>query len=133
MGQIQIEAVDERDSSWESHGPRFRVYLHTSSSDDTRGGTSTYDLLGADVLQAIDWAQGQAGDSRTYAIALVWDDVSQERDAPGTGRGLIWLVGMDGNETAVGEYERAIQRRMLARRRRPVVLAEDDRLPPACL
>jgi hypothetical protein len=34
-------------------------------------GPDTYDITGADVLQVIDWAQRQAGDSLTYAIALV--------------------------------------------------------------
>lgn len=130
MGQIQITAVDERDSSWEDREPRFRVYLHTSGADDTHGSTSTHDLLGVDILQAIDWAQRQAGDSRTYAIALVWDDSQRELETPGDGRGLVWLVGMDGNETPQDEGALAVQRRMLARRDRPVVLSEADRLPP---
>lgn len=53
---VHAVAVDERDSSWENHQPTFRVCLHDSSSDSTAGATATYDLTGADVLQAIDWA-----------------------------------------------------------------------------
>ena len=76
----------------------------------------------------IDWAQKQAGDSLTYAVALVQDDKAHEGLNPGHGRGLIWLVGMDGNDTTTDATEAAIQRRMLARRRAPVVLSREDHM-----
>lgn len=96
---MQVEQVDERDSAWEDPRPRFRVYLHGSGEGSTHGWTDTYDLTGCDMLQAIDWAQRQAGDRLTYAVALVRDDAERERRNPGCGRGLVWLVGMDGNDT----------------------------------
>ena len=89
MAEIEIEAVDERDSSWEvgppgpSVGPRFRVYLHSSGAVTTHRATWTYDVTGADGLQVIDWAQRQAGDRLTYAVALVNDDAERERLKPG--------------------------------------------------
>lgn len=128
MADVRIVPVDERDNSWEVHEPRFRVYLHRSAQSTTHGSTDTYDITGADVLQVIDWAQKQAGDSLTYAVALVWDDKAAEELNPGHGRGLIWLVGMDGNDSAANADEAAIQRRMLVRREAPVVLAHADQM-----
>ena len=130
MTKAEIEPVDERDSSWEVADPRFRVYLHSSGPETTYGSTWTYDITGADVLQVIDWAQRQAGDRLTYAVALVYDDAASERLNLGHGRGLVWLVGMDGNETtADGSGERAVHQRMLMRRTQPVVVPAADSMP----
>jgi hypothetical protein len=126
---VQIVQVDERDSSWESPGPRFRVYLHGSGEVSTHGWTATYDITGADVLQVIDWAQRQAGESLTYAVALVRDDQAHEEANPGHGRGLIWLLGMDGNDNPLDDADADIQRRMLARRAEPVGVPRADRIP----
>ena len=131
MRQIEIEPVDERDSNWEVPTPRFRVYLHSSGPDKTYGSTWTYDITGADALQAIDWAQRQAGDRLTDALALVIDDPTEEQRNPGHGRGLVWLVGMDGNDNTEKDPEqRAVQKRMLMRRTKPVVNAPSDTVPP---
>lgn len=128
--RMSVVPVDERDSGWEHDRPRFRVYLHDSGSR-TGGTTWTYDITGADVLQVIDWAQREAGDRRTYAIALVYDDATMEDQSSGHGRGLVWLVGMDGNDVAEpGSPEWAVQQRMLTRRFQPVGIAEPDRAPP---
>ena len=127
---MQVRQVDERDSGWEESAPRFRVYLHGSGAASTYGWTDTYDITGADVLQVIDWAQRQAGDRLTYAVALVRDDVERERLNPGFGRGLVWLVGMDGNDTADEQTpEREVQQRMLLRRHAPVGVPPADRAP----
>lgn len=127
MTQVRIEQVDERDSAWEDPWPRFRVYLHGSGESSTRGWTDTYDVTGADALQVIDWAQRQAGTSLTYAVALVCDP-APEQTSPG--RGLVWLVGADGNDSAGdGDPVEAIQRRMLARRREPVRIPPGDVMP----
>jgi hypothetical protein len=104
--------------------------LHGSGATSTGGWTDTYDITGADVLQVIDWAQRQAGDQLAYAVALVRDDEELERTNPGFGRGLVWLVGMDGNDsTDEGSAEREVQRRMLLRRLGPVGIPEMDRAP----
>jgi hypothetical protein len=126
---LRIEQVDERDSGWENASPRFRVYLHGSGETETRGWTDTYDVVGADVLQVIDWAQRQAGGSLTYAVALVYDDEAEEQRNPGHRRGLVWLVGMDGNDRPLSAVEDDTQQRMLARRRQPVTVPEADRMP----
>lgn len=130
MDGAEISSVDERDSAWEDSAPRFRVYLHGSGESTTSGSTDTYDITGADVLQVIDWAQRQAGDTLTYAVALVYDDAALEAQNPGSGRGLVWLVGMDGNDHPSGRRESEVQRRMLARRKDPVVVPAADRIPP---
>ncbi|MFZ5849600.1 MAG: hypothetical protein ACOYX5_19710 [Actinomycetota bacterium] len=128
MSTVRIVEVDERDSAWEDSDPRFRVYLHGSGADSTRGSTATYDVTGADVLQVIDWAQRQAGDRLTYAVALVRDR-GGDSVALAHGRGLVWLVGMDGNDSATSEQERDVQSRMLARRADPVGITSADRMP----
>ena len=125
-----VTQVDERDSGWEDPRPRFRVYLHGSGETTTGGWTDTYDVTGADVLQVIDWAQRQAGDRLTYAVALVRDDADRERRNPGFGRGLVWLVGADGNDNTEDDpVGRVTQQRMLLRRWSPVGIPEADRTP----
>jgi hypothetical protein len=130
MDAVQIVQVDERNSGWEDPRPRFRVYLHGSGADSTSGWTDTYDVTGADVLQTIEWAQRQAGGTLTYAVALVYDDRAAEQLNPGFGRGLVWLVGADGNDSGYDRVERDRQRRMLARRADPVLVPGADRMPP---
>ena len=126
---IDVVQVDERSSSWEEGRPLFRVYLHGSGQTSTHGWTDTYDIKGADVLQVIDWAQRQAGDRLTYAIALVYDDEHLAQLNPGHGRGLVWLVGRDGNDVDSDGSEPAAQQRMLARRVSPVKVPEFDEMP----
>ena len=133
MDGVQIFPVDERDSSWEIYTPRFRVYLHGSGETTTHGWTATYDITGADVLQVIDWAQREAGDSLTYAVALVYDDKAEEQVTSGGGRGLLWLVGTDGNTNAQSPEETEILNRMLVRRRDRVVVPQSDRVDAGAL
>jgi hypothetical protein len=127
---VQISAVDERDSGWERDSPRFRVYLQKTSGSYIGGRSATYDITGADVVQVIDWAQREAGDSLVYSIALVCDDQAEEQLHPGHGRGLVWLVGMDGNRSDLDPVAAQIQQRMLARRGAPVIVPPADRMPP---
>ena len=123
MDSIQIVPVDERDSSWEDGAPRFRVYLHAGGPTKTGDATATYDVTGADVLQVIDWAQRRvAGTDGSYAVALVRDDVER-------GRGLVWLVGIDGNTNPWDAREEEQLARMLARRAQPVRVGPGDRMP----
>ena len=130
---MQIIAVDERTNYRELSDPCFRVYLHESGVDTTFGGVATYDITGADVLQVIDWAQTQAKEwanatgnaCLTYAIAYVPEGpATSDRDR----RTLVWLLGLDGNDTAQGE-QLAAQRRMLERRTDPVGMPKADRAP----
>jgi len=37
MTSVSIVPVDERDSRWEDHRPRFRVYLHGNGESSTGG------------------------------------------------------------------------------------------------
>lgn len=118
------ESVDGRDSRWEDHDPRFRVYVFDElepGSDDAaaaRYATATWDLTGFDVLDAIRWAQDQAGERGLYAVALLADGYQSHHD-----RGLVWLVGMDYQETPRPETGR-IRRTMIRRRGRHVVVTE---------
>lgn len=129
MAEIDVCRVDERDGSWEDDTPRFRVYLHGSGESWTGGWTDTYDVTGADVVQVIDWAQRQAGTSLTYAVALVYEDQQREHLSPGDGRGLVWLLGMDGNDHSKSHLDNDKQQRMLTRRREPISVPPADRMP----
>lgn len=131
MDGVHIAEVDERDSSWEDEHPRFRVYVHGSQADTTFGSTVTYDLTGADVLQAIDWAQRHVTGQETFAIALVVDETGYEATDPGHGRGLVWLLGTDGTNSDPSEPIADAQRRMLSRRSARVGIPPTDRMPAA--
>ena len=119
---IHAQAVDERDSCWEDDSPRFRVYLH--SGPGAGAATATYDLTGADALQAIDWAQSHVGAGGTYAVALVRERPGQA----GPERGLVWLVGIDGNTDPMNDSEVDALRRMASRAETPVVIPPADRV-----
>jgi hypothetical protein len=123
---MRVVQVDERDAGWEGPNPKFRVYLHGSGEAETYGWTDTYDITGTDVLRVIDWAQKQAGGQLTYAVALVIEDETQPADER---QGLIWLIGMDGNDVPSDPEEQARQRRMLARRAEPVGIPDFDGMP----
>lgn len=106
--------------------------LHCTGRTSTHGWTDTYDITGADVLQVINWAHNQAGDSLTDAVALGWDDNAREALNPGRGRGLIWLVGADGNTSLFAERE-ADPLRPLARRVELVVVPSAHQIPAGVL
>lgn len=115
---MDVIEVDERDSTWEDHRPRFRVYLQRPSGDVH--ATQTFDLTGADALQAIDWAQRQAASSgMLWALALV------STDSRGL-RGLTWLMGMDANDPPSDDHEVDVAERMRTRVTMPVVVPTAD-------
>lgn len=99
---MQIAGVDERDSSWESHRPRFRVYFFIGGESGRPWATNTYDVTDADVLEVLQWAQEQAGNECLYAVALVTEEAV---GTAGPQRGLMWLVGTDANDTATDEAQ----------------------------
>lgn len=111
---VNVEDVDERDSSWEEYEPRFRVYLFQTVDSKTTVAPIvwTYDITDADAIEVIDWAQNQAGRDRLFAVALVSDKGRPPR------RGLTWLVGMDANDEPRNETEVKALAAMLARRER---------------
>ena len=112
----RVEPVDERASGWEDPSPRFRIYLF--SGEEPGHATWTYDITGGDVLDAIRWAQTEAGSDRMYSVALVRDEVRANGE---TARGLVWLVGMDANDSPTSETEQARRAAMLRRRGHQVV------------
>ena len=113
---MRIEPVDERDSNWELSTPRFRVYLFAPSGPGY--SVATYDVTEADALDVVRWAQEQAGDQRLYAVALVLDNPDKPA---GYERGLIWLVGMDANDTPMDPWEERLLAGMHRRLGRAVV------------
>lgn len=116
---MRIERVDERDSTWEDHHPRFRVYFFRGGERPDRSwSVDTVDVTDAEVLEVVRWAQDEIGDKGIYAVALVGEDPSSR----GTRRrGLTWLVGMDANDVPADDHERALLESMTARRGKVVV------------
>ena len=119
---MDVIEVDERDSTWEDPRPRFRVSVQHPEGDGYV--TETTDLLEADVLQAVDWAQRRATEHEgaLWSLALVSDD---RRGL----RGLTWLVGADANDPPEDDLDVDRRARMLARRSDPVVVPTPDRAP----
>lgn len=121
---MKIEPVDERDSGWEDHYPRFRVYVfeeygHRAEPDGTLSqgyATGTWDVTEGDLFDALRWAQGRAGERGLYSIALVADGYGTQQE-----RGLVWLIGADYQDTPLDDRSRNVQQRMLGRRGRTIV------------
>lgn len=111
---MRIEPVDERDSSWEDSDPRFRVYLFDGGDRPGHSwAVDTFDVWDADVLEAVTWARERAGSQRLFAVALVLEQ-GDDAAAVTARRRLVWLVGMDANDTDAST--RGALRRMLMRR-----------------
>ena len=86
-GDMHIEDVDERDSTWEVWESTFRVYFATGPSRSIR----TVDVTDATFSEVHAWAKETAPAGVLIAIALVG------RDDRGL-KGLTWLLGMDPND-----------------------------------
>lgn len=86
--------VDERNSCWEEHRPRFRAYLFHRENPQSSWAVETYDIVDADAIEAIACTEDQAGIDRLFALALV-SESGAEPDPVKAHRGLTWLVGMD--------------------------------------
>lgn len=99
MMTMNIEEVDERDSTWEQHDSIFRVYF----AKGIHRAITTVDVSDATFSEVRKWSKENASDDTLVAIALVG------LDARGL-KGLTWLVGMDPND----EPESDIEFRMLA-------------------
>jgi hypothetical protein len=96
------ELVDERDSSWESHDPRFRILVF----EGARNAVRAVDIVDASVDDAFESARALSeGDRRLWSLALVTDDRQG-------GRGLVWLSGMDYNDAPVTAKQWALRRQM---------------------
>lgn len=80
--------VDERDSAWERHDPRFRVYVFEGPGN----AVTTVDIVDATVEEALEAARSLANDdAHLWSLALVDDDSRGMR-------GLVWLSGTDYND-----------------------------------
>ncbi|RXZ71425.1 hypothetical protein [Agromyces albus] len=87
---MRVFEVDERDSTWESDRARYRLYLFEGPGN----AVTTLDLLDAQIHDVLEAAALAGKDDKLWAIALVVDEST-------AGRGLIWLSGMDYNDTPV--------------------------------
>jgi hypothetical protein len=94
--------VDERDSTWERDDARYRVYVFEGAGN----AVTTVDILDATIEEALETATAMSNDNeQLWALALV------ENDTRGL-RGLIWLSGMDYNDTPSSPREWMRRRQM---------------------
>lgn len=85
---MRVFEVDERDSTWEDHGARFRLFLFEGPGN----AVSTLDFVGAQIHDVLEAATLAGKDGKIWSVALVVDKGDM-------GRGLVWLSGMDYNST----------------------------------
>lgn len=81
---MRVEQVDERDSTWESSQPRFRLYVF----DGPGNAVTTLDLTQCSVEQALEVA-GKLDGEKLWSLAVVTGE--------GASRGLTWISGNDDN------------------------------------
>ncbi|TXK14798.1 hypothetical protein [Microbacterium wangchenii] len=118
-------SVDERDSTWERDDARYRLYVFQGPGN----AVTATDIVEATIEEALESALTLSNrDEHLWSLALV------ENDARGM-RGLIWLSGMDYNDTPTTgrEWQRRKQmqdRYLMAKSRRgePAVLPNGLRL-----
>lgn len=91
---MRVFEVDERDSSWEDHGARFRLYLF----DGPANAVTRLDFVDAQIHDVLEAATLAGKDGKLWSIALVVEKA-------GMGRGLVWLSGMDYNNTPATRAE----------------------------
>ncbi|WP_350350972.1 hypothetical protein ABS642_16485 [Microbacterium sp. A8/3-1] len=97
--------VDKRDSTWERDDPRFRIFVFKGAVDEV----TAVDLVDATLDEAMDGARAFSnGDRDLWSMAIVDDD---SRGA----RGLIWLSGMNYNDTPVTARQWQLRRQMQSR------------------
>ena len=118
--------------------PGIPVYRHNSDPKGPErkpGSLRPHETTGVEAIEGAHRparAGGGSGRRRVVprALALVRDDAEMERVNPGHGRGLIWLVGTDGNaNTEDYPEEQAVQRRMLLRRTQAILVPVADTMP----
>jgi hypothetical protein len=75
---VDIRAVDPRDQTWELERPSYRVYFH-----DANGAQDEYEVLDADVVEVLAWAQTQRADRTFVLYACVPGDAATPTRADG--------------------------------------------------
>lgn len=99
---MRAEYVDERDATWDRDDPRFRVLVFKGADN----AVTAIDLVEATIDDALDSARALSNrDEALWSLALVDDD---SRGA----RGLIWLSGMDYNDTPITARQWRLRRQM---------------------
>lgn len=94
---MHARPVDERDTTWERYDLPLRVFLYEVPGM----ATSAFDVDGATLREATEWAQHNLPVDGAFSIAMRSTD---SRDAPG----LIWLVGADLSDTPSSDIERRL-------------------------
>ena len=98
---MQVEAVDERDVTWESHASRYRLFVY----DGPDSAVTAYDITEATMADVREAAtQLSHDDARMWSLALVIYHAGA--------RGLQWLSGMDVHDTPRGAAEWRARREM---------------------
>lgn len=92
---MQIRPVDPRDISWQISRPTYRVFFWSARSTPAPSDpelmsydAEEFEVVGAsDVREVLAWAEGKAGERRTYTLYVVVEH--------GDGWGAVQLAGID--------------------------------------
>lgn len=98
---MRVFEVDERDSAWEDHHAHFRLFLFEGPGS----AVVALDFVDAQIDDVLEAATSAAGSDKLWSIALVVD-------TPDAGRGLIWVSGMDYNDTPTTRAESRLRATM---------------------
>lgn len=93
---MQVRVVDPRSTTWELDAPVFRVSFFRpgptyagNPAESVGYEAEEWELVGADVQDALAWAKEHAGQDRTWTLHVA--------GASSEGPGLIRLAGIDPN------------------------------------
>ena len=103
---MDARPVDERDTTWESYDLPLRVFLYEVPGM----ATQAFDMDGATLLEATEWAVRNQPAAGAFSIAM------RSTDAGGK-PGLIWLVGSDLSDTPRSDIEMRLHAERLGRDR----------------
>lgn len=107
--------MDERDSTWESDAALYRLYMFEGPGN----AVTTLDFVDAQIHDVLEVAALAGKADKLWSIALVVDDSV-------SGRGLVWLSGMNYNDTPVTRAQRQARATMQDQ----YLMARDRGRPP---
>lgn len=117
---MRINLIEERDTAWERHDPRFRLFIYAGPENTVM----EFDISAASIKDALDTAAGLSDRNRNlWSLALMSEDSRREQ-------GLIWLTGMDYNESPTNAAQRRQRKEMQVRYLMARSLAKEPLLLP---
>lgn len=114
---MEVERVESAEVGWMKGLPRYRVYFWPGDNDRESTDGDKWDVRDADVIEALHWAEENAGEGGTYTIYAV---VPRRGD-----RGLVYLAGDRTKERpSAAEDKKSVARKIYEAVKLPVAEQE---------